>query len=62
MKPKEKALELRKAGFSYSYISAKTGLSKSTLSYQLAQVPYTPNKKTLKLSVRHAHKLVWRSQ
>lgn len=47
MKPKEKALQLRKAGYSYSYISAKTGLSKSTLSYQLASVPYKPNKETI---------------
>ncbi len=47
MKPKELALKLRTQGYSYSYISDATGLSKSTLSYHLALVPYTPNKKTL---------------
>lgn len=39
---------MRKEGFSYSYISDKTGLSKSTLSGWLAEVPYSPNEKTVK--------------
>lgn len=43
---KNKASELRRAGYSYSYISSKTGLSKSTLSDWLATVPYTPNEET----------------
>jgi hypothetical protein len=47
MKPKEQALKLRTLGYSYSYIKEATGLSKSTLSYHLALVPYTPNKKTI---------------
>lgn len=44
---KEKALALRTAGYSYSYISEQTGLSKSTLSGWLGRVPYIPNTKTI---------------
>jgi hypothetical protein len=44
---REKALSLRKSGFSYKYISSKTGLSKGTLSGWLTDVPYTPNKETV---------------
>lgn len=44
---REKALTLRKNGFSYKYISSKTGLSKSTLSGWLTEIPYTPNKETI---------------
>lgn len=44
---REKALALRKDGFSYTYISSKTDLSKSTLSGWLAEIPYTPNKETI---------------
>lgn len=44
---REKALALRKIGFSYTYISSKTGLSKSTLSGWLTEIPYTPNKETV---------------
>ncbi|MCX6787959.1 MAG: hypothetical protein NT108_02210 [Candidatus Kaiserbacteria bacterium] len=44
---REKALALRKSGFSYTYISAKTGLSKSTLSGWLTETPYAPNKETI---------------
>lgn len=44
---RENALALRKKGYSYSYISGKTGLSKSTLSGWLTEIPYTPNKETL---------------
>ena len=44
---REKALALRKDGFSYTYISSKTGLSKSTLSGWLAEIPYAPNKETI---------------
>lgn len=44
---REKALDLRKRGFSYKYISSKTGLSKGTLSGWLTEIPYTPNKETV---------------
>jgi DNA-binding transcriptional ArsR family regulator len=47
VKLREKAISLRKEGYSYSFISAKTGLSKSTLSYHLQSIPYTPNKYTI---------------
>ena len=45
---KETALILRKQGFAYSYISKRTGLSKSTLSDWLSEVPYRPNQQTVK--------------
>lgn len=44
---REQALLLRKNGYSYAYISKKTGISKSTLSDWLTEVPYTPNKETI---------------
>lgn len=44
---REKALLLRQSGHSYSHISSETGLSKSTLSGWLAEVPYMPNDITL---------------
>lgn len=44
---REDALALRKKGFSYTYISSKSGLSKSTLSGWLTEIPYTPNKETV---------------
>ncbi|OGG39896.1 hypothetical protein A2118_00740 [Candidatus Kaiserbacteria bacterium GWA2_50_9] len=44
---REKALELRKNGFSYKYISSKTGLSKATLSGWLAEIHYKPNEETV---------------
>ena len=40
---KEKALELRKEGFSYSQIKEKLGISKSTLSGWLSEFPLTKN-------------------
>lgn len=43
---KQKAIRLRLEGYSYTYINAKTGLSKSTLSYHLATIPYVPNSYT----------------
>lgn len=46
MSAREKAISLRRAGYSYTYISERTGLSKSTLSSYLSRVPYTPNKHT----------------
>ena len=44
---REKVLGLRMAGHSYVYISAKTGISKSTLSGWLGSVPYVPNAETV---------------
>lgn len=44
---RETAVILRRKGFAYSYISEKTGLSKSTLSEWLSKIPYTPNKETI---------------
>ena len=40
-------MNLRNQGYSYLYISGKTGLSKSTLSDWLGQIPYTPNTQTV---------------
>ena len=40
---KKGAIQLRKKGYSYSLISEKIGISKSTLHYWLAEIPYTPN-------------------
>ncbi|HEY4474153.1 MAG TPA: helix-turn-helix transcriptional regulator [Candidatus Paceibacterota bacterium] len=44
---RKQAFELRKKGYSYSYISKHTGLSKSTLSDWLAAELYTPNEETI---------------
>jgi hypothetical protein len=48
MTPKKQALKLREEGYSYTFIQAKTKLSKSTLSYLLRDVPYIPNSFTQK--------------
>ena len=50
MNRKETAIKLRTEGFTYAYIAEKTGLAKSTLSYHLANLPYSPNKETIKLA------------
>src|SRR2546429_81813 len=42
------AIELRKVGHSYNYISSALKISKSTLSGWLADIPYTPNEETVK--------------
>ena len=44
---KQTAIELRKAGYSYSTIMDRTSTSKSTLSEWLRDIPYQPNKETL---------------
>lgn len=44
---REKVIKLRKEGHSYNYISEKIGISKSTLSGWLFNVPYTPNQITI---------------
>lgn len=51
MKPlsfKEKAINYRKRGYSYSMISEKLELSKSTLCGWLKEIPYKPNKEVIK--------------
>jgi len=45
---KERAINYRKCGYSYGMISKKLGLSKSTLSDWLKEIPYKPNKEVLK--------------
>ena len=40
---KKQAINLRKRGWSYNVISERLGLSKSTLSDWLREIPYTPN-------------------
>jgi hypothetical protein len=41
---KEKALALRKKGYSYKMITDRLGISKSTLSCWFKELPFTPNK------------------
>lgn len=51
MKPlslKEKAINYRNRGYSYGMISEKLGLTKSTLSDWLKEVPYKPSREALK--------------
>ncbi len=43
---RERAFALRAEGHSYSHIAMVTGLSKSTLSAWLAEIPYEPNTET----------------
>jgi hypothetical protein len=43
---KEKAIKLRKEGYSYTYIMKHVAVSKSTLSDWLYNIPFTPNKHT----------------
>lgn len=45
---KQTAIELRKSGYSYGMISDKLGLSKSTMSNWLKEVPFIPNNEVLK--------------
>lgn len=42
-----KAVELRRSGHSYNHISEMLGVSKSTLSGWLSDIPYTPNQETI---------------
>jgi len=44
---KEKAINYRKRGYSYGMISEKIGLSKSTLSTWLKEIPYIPSKRVI---------------
>ncbi len=44
---KAAAIELRRAGHTYSHIVDKVGVSKGTLAVWLAEVPYAPNAETL---------------
>lgn len=43
---KEKAIKFRKEGYSYSFIKERLGVSKSTLSDWLSDIPFAPNKYT----------------
>lgn len=43
----KQAIDLRKHGWSYSVITERLGVSKSTLSNWLSDVPFTPNKTTI---------------
>lgn len=43
----QKAVELRKAGYSYGYIKERTGVSKSTLCEWLSDLPYKRNQYTV---------------
>ena len=43
---KEEAINMRKAGYSYSIIRHQLSVSKSTLSDWLRDIPYLPNEKT----------------
>ena len=45
---KQMAIELRKAGNSYNHIASILGVSKSTLSDWLSQIPYSPNEETIR--------------
>lgn len=45
---KNRAIELRQAGMSYSLISSELSISKSTLSNWLRDLPYNPNEEVLK--------------
>lgn len=44
---RDRALELRKQGYSYRHIAEHTNVSKGTLSVWLANVPYIPNAETI---------------
>jgi len=44
---KNKAIKLRKAGYSYKHIAKEVSVSKSTLSYWLSNIPYKPNSETI---------------
>ena len=46
-KIKQKAVNLRKEGYSYTYISRSTNIAKSTLSGWLRNIPFKPNKYTI---------------
>lgn len=44
---KQKAIDLRKQGYSYNYIIKHVPVAKSTLSEWLQNIPFTPNKHTV---------------
>ena len=64
---RETAISLRIKGFSYSYISDKIGVSKSTLSDWLSVVPYQPNTQTIArvgkaIAMANAHKTLQKKE
>ncbi|MGB3922198.1 MAG: hypothetical protein WBL19_02905 [Minisyncoccia bacterium] len=54
---KLKATELRKRGFSYSFIQKHLGASKGSLSSWLKTIPYAPNIMT-KNNIKRSHKII----
>ena len=44
---KQRAIDLRKQGYSYNYIAKFVPVAKSTLSDWLAKIPYSPNQHTI---------------
>lgn len=44
---RKEAVDLRKEGYSYNYISEKIGISKGTLHCWLGKIPYSPNIETI---------------
>ena len=51
---KQKAIQLRKEGYSHTYILKHVPVAKSTLSDWLQDIPFTPNKHTLD-TIKKAH-------
>jgi hypothetical protein len=49
---KKKAIEIRRLGYSYSYIQKRLGVSKSTLSDWLSELPYKRNQETINIISR----------
>lgn len=55
---KLQAIKLRRAGFSYSYIKEKLGVSKSSLTLWLKQVPFVANKIAINNILRAKNSLI----
>ena len=57
----QQAIEMRKSGYSYTYIKNKIFVSRGTLSNWLSGVPYVPNQKTIN-KIRQARNLAIQTQ
>lgn len=55
---KDKAIELRKEGYSYAHISSKIDVAKSTLSEWLKSVPFLPNEFTVRNILQNNERIV----
>jgi hypothetical protein len=55
---KDKAIELRKEGYSYSHISFKIDVAKSTLSEWLKNIPFLPNEITYRNIIKNNERIV----